>query len=79
MAVRLGTKVKDSITGFEGIAVQRIEYLYGCVRIGVEPLVDKDGKAAECCYFDEQRLDPTSAAVTGGDYPAPPARTAPRR
>ena len=28
----LGSRVKDSITGFEGFAVSRTEYLYGCVR-----------------------------------------------
>lgn len=28
--VTLGARVKDNITGFEGIATGRAEYLYGC-------------------------------------------------
>jgi len=70
--VKLGTKVKDSITGFSGIAVCRTEYLYGCVRIGVESEVLQDGKAIEPHWFDEQRLEEASTAETGGPQPDPP-------
>jgi hypothetical protein len=79
MAVKLGSKVKDSITGYEGIAVQRIEYLYGCVRIGVEGKVGADGKVPGIEYFDEQRVDPKSTVTTGGAYDAPASIAAPGR
>jgi len=53
--VQLGQEVQDKISGFKGIAVARVEWLYGCVRIGVAPKVNKDGKA-DCAYFDEPQL-----------------------
>ena len=70
--IKLGSKVKDKITGFTGVAVQKIEYLYGCMRYGVEGKVGKDGKAP-FEYFDQQRLQYTGTAIsmepveTGGD------------
>lgn len=77
--IKLGNQVEDSVSGFKGIAVQRIEYLNGCVRIGVQSKVDKDGKLPALEYFDEQQLDSSSAASTGGDYDAPPAIQGPGR
>ena len=77
--IKLGSKVKDKITGFTGVAVQRIEYLYGCVRYGVEGKVGKDGKAP-FEYFDTQRLERIGKAVepvvqeTGGDFNHTPGR-----
>lgn len=72
--VELGTKVKDSITGFEGIAVGRAVYLYGCVRVLVEPEEMKDGKPIEAIWFDEQRLTEESEAKSGGPQSTPPSR-----
>ena len=77
--MKLGDRVRDKMTGFEGVAVSRTEYLYGCVSIGVQPtgLTDKDGKPKELEYFDEQRLSEESAAVTGGPGDHPPQRSTP--
>jgi len=55
--VKLGEKVRDKITGLEGIATSRCEFLHGCVRIGVQPQEVKDGKPAEVVYLDEPQLD----------------------
>lgn len=83
--ITLGTKVKDRITGFEGIATSRTEFLYGCVRVYVEPESLHDGKPIEGQYFDEQRLEDQPTATTGGpgDAPAPrigaPRSDPPRR
>ena len=83
--IKLGSRVRDSITGFEGMAVGRTEWLYGCTRIGVECTELKDGKPVEMQWFDEQRLvvikqekpyvSPDSSAKTGGPQsdPRPPA------
>lgn len=57
MTTILGKKVKDKITNFEGIATARIEYLYGCNQIGINPTVDKDGKLREISWFDEGRVE----------------------
>lgn len=32
MQVNLGDRVKDQVTGFEGIAIARTEWLFGCPR-----------------------------------------------
>lgn len=77
--VKLGSRVKDSLTGFKGVAVARTEYLYGCVRVCVEPEALKDGKPIDAQWFDEQRLDVTSAAKTGGPGSIPAGRDAPAR
>lgn len=53
----LGSKVRDSLTGFSGIATARTEWLYGCARIAIEPTELKDGKPIEPQWFDEQRVE----------------------
>lgn len=75
----LGSKVRDTITGFEGRATSRIEYITGCVQYGVLPEVGADGKYPNPEYIDEQRLVLTGGPIeqasrpTGGDM-----RDAPR-
>ncbi len=54
--IELGDEVKDSISGFIGIASAVHVYLDGCVRISVQPKVRKDGKLPENQAFDEPRL-----------------------
>jgi len=56
MKINLGDKVQDTITGFKGIAVSRTTWISGCDRIGVQPVVDKDGKMPESQTFDEPQL-----------------------
>ena len=55
MEINLGQKVKDQITGFEGIATSHVKYLTGCDQFGVTPPV-KDGKIEGTEYFDFKRL-----------------------
>jgi hypothetical protein len=69
----LGTLVRDTITGYTGIAIGRTEFLPGCVRIAVQSQELKDGKPIDPQYFDEPQLaviELTPAkepvAVTGG-------------
>lgn len=54
-AAILGFKVKDKVTGFEGVAASVCFDLYGCVQIAVTPAA-KDGKLEDGRYFDIQRL-----------------------
>ncbi len=76
--VKLGSRVKDGITGFAGFTVSRTEYLYGCVQIGVQPTrLTKDGEPKDIVYFDEQRLDETSVVPVGGPGDHPPPRSTP--
>ena len=55
--IQLGTRVRDVITGFEGIVYGRIEYLTGCVQLQVIPWVDADGKRKDAEWFDEARCE----------------------
>lgn len=71
--VELGKKVRDTLSGIEGIATARTEFLYGCARILVETSERKDGKPVEI-WVDEQRLLSTSQAKTGGPGPSSPSR-----
>jgi len=54
--VELGDLVKDSVSGFKGIAVSKHSYLQGCDRISVQPPIDKNGKHPESVTFDEPQL-----------------------
>lgn len=59
---QLGDKVKDRVTGFEGVVVGRTEWLNGCVRLSVQPEgVDKDKKVFAMEAFDEHQLVVTKA------------------
>jgi hypothetical protein len=62
MAIKLGTMVTDSLTGFTGIALCRTDYQYGCIRVRVQPRV-VDGKLPDDENVDERQLlenDPTN-------------------
>ena len=79
--IELGQKVKDSISGFLGIATCRAEYLYGCIRIQITPSkIGTDGKPIEAQYFDEEQCIPQKKGKTfaaGGPKENPPERRMP--
>ena len=62
--IKLGSKVIDSITGFEGIATGRAVYLTGCVSVLVKPKIGEDGKMPEGEWLDEGQLE----AVEAGEH-----------
>lgn len=54
----MGSRVRDKISGFTGIATARTEYLNGCARVVVEPdKLGEKGELIEGKYFDEPQLD----------------------
>ena len=61
--VELGDKVRDMASGFEGIAIGRHEYLYGCVRISIQPRAKKDGSHQDVVVFDEGQLEVIKPSV----------------
>ena len=87
--IKLGSKVRDNITGLTGIAIARTEWLHGCARVVVEPQELKDGKPIEAICFDEQRPDvleerpvltsKDSSAKTGGPQNDPGRSSDPSR
>jgi|GEM_PF-913299 hypothetical protein len=54
---QLGVKLRDTVSGFTGIAIGRIEYLNGCWQYGIRPTLDKDGKIPDAHWIDEQQLE----------------------
>ena len=83
--VYLGDEVKDSISGFKGIATGRAEYLTGCVQIQVVATGQKVEEKLTEYWLDEQRLVVTNAGAYGlpeekikkapaGPQNVPPAR-----
>ncbi len=86
MKAKLGKTYKDSISGFEGVAVCRSVYLYGCERVLLVPnKLKPDGDFLPDCWFDEAQLIAVQAknkpAKRGkGNGPAGPSRSvAPNR
>jgi hypothetical protein len=78
--IKLGAQVKDKVSGYVGIATSRVEYLNGCVQYGVRGKVDKDNKAPEAVYIDEEQLVVFGKGIsivpkpTGGDMLDRPKR-----
>lgn len=54
--VNVGDKVRDNITGIEGICIARTVWINGCVRICIQPQEAKDGKPVEATTLDEPQL-----------------------
>lgn len=89
MSIKLGSRVRDIYTGFEGIAIGRTDWLYGCSRIAIESTtLDKDGKVMDAQWFDEQRIEVVkkkqpimskdSKSTTGGPQNDPVRQNDPR-
>ena len=55
--IKLGSTVKDTITGFTGIATAEYNYLNGCKRYYIQPTELKDGKTIEGESFDVEQLE----------------------
>jgi len=77
----LGARVRDTLTGFEGIVNNRNQWLHNCNVYGIKPTsLDKDGKPRETHHFDEPQLELVDEAKaeevkpsreTGGPTDAP--------
>lgn len=66
--IKLGSKYRDTISGFVGTATARTEYMHGCVRVLLEAEGYKPDDREQ--MFDEQRL----VEVNTGQRPEPTAR-----
>ena len=49
--IKLGDDCKDPITGFQGIATAKTEWLYGCTRFGLQGPLTKEGLVSELQWF----------------------------
>lgn len=77
--IQLGQKVRDKITGFEGVAMARTSWLSKLDRIMIQPSVDKEGKHRDGHVFDEVHVEVVGETIpqterqigTGGPIPEP--------
>jgi len=83
--VHLGDEVRDTITGFKGVATSITEFLNGCRHIGIQPPVDKAGKMCEAYSIDEVTCEvtkvkalPEGKKLTGGPMRKIPSGRIPR-
>lgn len=59
--LQLGAKYRDTVSGWEGIATARFEYLNGCVRVD---LSGADDKGAPISYvFDVEQVELVDAGL----------------
>lgn len=66
----LGDRVKDRVSGFEGIVFHRSEWLTNCNTYGVKPTkLDKEGKPCDSVVFDEPMLELVSKNTHSGISP----------
>ena len=78
--IQLGNKVKDKVSGIEGIVTGKCEYLNGCVQYCVTTKVGKDNKGASP-WIDEGQLVVVSRGIaakpkpTGGPSDNAPSST----
>ena len=57
MKIKLGSIVKDKVTGMVGVAENRASFLYGCDRYCVQPRVKDDGTIPKSRMVDEPQLE----------------------
>ena len=62
--IKNGDRVKDTITGFEGIVIGITSWFHGCDTIGVKPEKLHDGKPIEAVWFDILRLEKIEEKVS---------------
>ena len=53
----IGDKVKDTITGFQGIITARTQWLNNCNTYNVQSQELKDGQPTDRVFFDEPQLE----------------------
>jgi hypothetical protein len=58
----LGLRVRDRVSGFEGVVASVCFDLYGCIQAIVHPGLQADGKLGDQSWFDVNRLEIVSDA-----------------
>lgn len=77
----LGTKQRDTITGYTGVVTGLVTYLTGCKQALLVPPIDEKGALQKGEWFDEPRLERVDGSLIsfdnskapGADIPPPRA------
>ena len=76
--IRCSQSVLDILSGLEGVVVARTEWLYGCVRLAVQPPGSKDGRPYEPFWVDEPQVKVVKAPRETVVKPTTSVRSGPR-
>ena len=61
--IELGNKVRDKVTGLEGIAMCKCIYLNGCIQYEVQPKVNDKGEMVKGLWVDLGQLEYLEAGL----------------
>ena len=71
----LGTKVKDKVTGLEGIVIAKCIYLNGCIQFEIAPAVNEKGETIKTQWIDQQQLEFVDHGILPNPKPEPKKRS----
>jgi len=54
--IKLGDRVKDTVTGFVGIVTCISDWLNGCRRLTIQPEETRDGRPLDAFTFDAEQI-----------------------
>lgn len=88
VAIKLGDRCKDKVTGVTGMIVAKIEYLNGCRHFELQPKVNKDGEVPRSYWPDIEQVELVKTRTrkktpgppirrSGGPMPNPPGLSTP--
>ena len=69
-SIGLGDTVRDTITGYEGIAVCVSNWLNGCQRVTIQAPELHDGKPVDNFTFDAEQLEVVTKKLVATKKPA---------
>ena len=55
--IEMGSKVRDKLSGIEGVIIGRLQWIYGCNRYFVQPFGSKDGEPFKNFNVDENQIE----------------------
>ncbi|MCZ4351567.1 hypothetical protein O4H61_03475 [Roseovarius aestuarii] len=76
--IEMGDLVKDTLSGFTGAVIARLEHLTGCNQVHVLPQSDAENEMKDGVWFDIERIELIKKAAVqintrqgGADIPRP--------
>jgi len=74
--VEVGDLAQDQVTGFQGIVTLRSCFLYGCMRVALQPEKLEKGEVAKDAFFDEaQMIVITKQKIKGNNLKIDPSHS----
>lgn len=77
--IKLGSKVRDTVSGVVGTATSRIQYLNGCVQYGITPKTQPGSSEITTWNIDEEQIEIVKPIKKKTGFSGGPTRKAPQR